>query len=166
MTNQYALGPVENFDALRNVAITANNLNGTDEMVCYVIFRASIDDGYGGNFVFVPSLTDADDNINVIAPSSGSGRWLRQGFAPSGGGGTGPIGPVGPAGPTGPTGPAGATGAEGPPGPAGPVPQPTEVYQFFYCAGPDLDPSWQRPVIQDEGLIVVNDDDGIVTVDT
>lgn len=132
---QYSLGPVRDFSALRAVTIRSQNLDGTDEMIIKVICRETIEDGYGATFVFCPDLTDPDDDVNVIAPNSGSGRWLRQGFAPSGGGSgpVGPVGPVGPPGPQGPTGATGATGPQGPTGPAGPVTPPNEMGDILYC---------------------------------
>lgn len=38
---------------------------------------ATVNDGGGGLFIYIPSSTEADNNGTILAPTNGIGRWLR-----------------------------------------------------------------------------------------
>lgn len=48
----------------------------------YLAYLNSVDDGFGGEFVYDSTATTADDNMDYIKPNnvlaSSPGRWVRQ----------------------------------------------------------------------------------------
>ena len=79
----YLLEPVLNFNDLRLV-ITRSIPNQLINVIC----RETLNDGYGGLFSYDFNSNLADDNISIIAPTTLIGRWIRvQGFVAGGGGG-------------------------------------------------------------------------------
>lgn len=183
--NPYLLQPVFNFNDLRLV-VTRNLPNQLINIVC----GETLNDGYGGLFSYDYNSVLADDNISIIEPITSIGRWIRvQGFvAGGGGGGDGYITLNGDVigqsnantviklqgnavSSTAPTDgyvltwsqidnswiPYPNTGG------GTPFPIPTEIGQMLYSVSSDnLAFTIERPLMNDDGIIMTNEDDVIV----
>lgn len=65
---------VSTIDELRTMPVSSNMPNRTVEVRAY----ATLGDQGGGRFVYDSSSSATDNGTSVIAPNSGSGRWMRQ----------------------------------------------------------------------------------------
>ncbi len=81
--NPYLLQPVFNFNDLRLV-VTRDSPNQLINVIC----GETLNDGYGGLFSYDFNSVLVDDNTSIIEPITTIGRWIRvQGFVAGGGGG-------------------------------------------------------------------------------
>lgn len=176
--NPYLLEPVLNFDDLRLV-ITRDTPNQLINVIC----GETLNDGYGGLFSYDVNSVLPDDNTSIITAYK-HGRWIRvQGFvAGGGGGGDGYVTLAGDV-----IGQSNANtvvkiqgqnisnvaplinqvltwnGSQWIAATSGGFPVPTEIGQMLYSDSSDiLAFTIERPLMNEDGIIVTNEDAVIV----
>jgi hypothetical protein len=138
------INSVINIDALRTYDIS----NLTTGAGILVTGNEYLGDHSGGAYFLDLNSTANDDGLTVVAPNSGSGRWLL-------GVGRGNVGPAGPA---------GANGANGPAGPAGPAGGLASVSSFGSLATPSAALATTQSALnaQGEGGTIVVDSEALL----